>query len=114
MEEAALTNAILKVTRNTKKVVYFVTGHGEPVLTDSDRTGYSVAKQALEEQNYTVQELVLARQLQVPDDAAVVIVAGPRRDFLESGDGGAQCLSGAWRAPLYDARCGPQKPDVQV
>ena len=84
VEEAALTNAILKVTRTTKKVVYFVTGHGEPGLTDSDRTGYSVAKQALEDQNYTVQELVLARQSQVPDDAAVVIVAGPRRDLLES------------------------------
>jgi ABC-type uncharacterized transport system involved in gliding motility auxiliary subunit len=84
IEEAALTNAILKVTRTTKKVVYVVTGHGEPGLTDSDRTGYSVAKQALEDQNYTVQELVLARQSQVPDDAAVVIVAGPRRDLLES------------------------------
>ena len=84
VEEAALTNAILKVTRTTQKVVYFVTGHGEPALTDSDRTGYSVAKQALEDQNYTVQELVLARQSQVPDDAAVVIVAGPRRDLLES------------------------------
>ena len=84
VEETALTNAILKVTRNTKKVAYFVTGHGEPALTDSDRTGYSVAKQALEDQNYTVQELVLARQPQVPDDAAVVIVAGPRRDLLES------------------------------
>src|ERR1700752_269913 len=80
VEESALTNAILKVTRTTKKVVYFVSGHGEPALTDSDRTGYSVPKQALEEQNYTVQELVLARQPQVPDDAAVVIVAGPRRD----------------------------------
>jgi ABC-type uncharacterized transport system involved in gliding motility auxiliary subunit len=84
VEEATLTNAILKVTRTTKKVVYFMTGHGEPALTDSERTGYSVAKQALEEQNYTVQELVLARQPQVPDDAAVVIVAGPRRDLLES------------------------------
>jgi ABC-type uncharacterized transport system involved in gliding motility auxiliary subunit len=83
-EETTLTNAILKVTRNTKKIVYFVTGHGEPGLTDSDRTGYSVAKQALEEQNYTVQELVLARQPQVPDDAAVVIVVGPRRDLLET------------------------------
>lgn len=84
LEEAALTNAILKVTRNTKKVVYFITGHGGPTLTDSDRNGYSVAKQALEEQNYTVQELVLARQTQVPDDAAVVMLAGPRQDVLDS------------------------------
>ena len=51
VEEAAMTNAILKVTRNTKKIAYFVTGHGESSLTDSDRTGYSVAKQALEDQN---------------------------------------------------------------
>jgi len=84
LEEAALTNAILKVTRNTKKVVYFIAGHGGPALTDSDRNGYSVAKQALEEQNYTVQELVLARQAQVPDDAAVVILAGPHQDLLDS------------------------------
>lgn len=84
LEEATLTNAILKVTRNTKKVVAFITGHGGPALTDSDRNGYSVAKQALEEQNYTVQELVLARQAQVPDDAAVVILAGPRQDLLDS------------------------------
>lgn len=84
LDEAALTNAILKVTRSTKKAVYFITGHGEPALTDSERNGYSVTKQALEEQNYTVQELVLARQAQVPDDAAVVIVAGPRRDLLDA------------------------------
>jgi len=84
LEEAALTNAMLKVTRNTKKIVYFITGHGGPALTDSDRNGYSVAKQALEEQNYTVQELVLARQTQVPDDAAVVVLAGPRQDLLDS------------------------------
>ena len=73
-----------KVTRNTEKGRLFRDRPWEPALTDSDRTGYSVAKQALEEQNYTVQELVLARQPQVPDDAAVVIVAGPRRDLLES------------------------------
>jgi ABC-type uncharacterized transport system involved in gliding motility auxiliary subunit len=83
LDEAALTNAILKVTRSTKKVVYFLTGHGEPSLTDSDRNGYSIAKQALEEQNYTVQDLVLARQTQVPEDAAVLIVAGPKQDLLE-------------------------------
>ena len=64
--------------------MYFITGHGEPALTDSDRNGYSVTKQALEEQNYTVQELVLARQTQVPDDAAVVVLAGPQRDLLEA------------------------------
>lgn len=84
IDEATLTNAILKLTRSTKKVVYFLTGHGEPALNDAERNGYSTTRQALEEQNYSVQELVLARQPQVPDDAAVVILAGPRRDLLEA------------------------------
>src|SRR5262249_58156212 len=84
VEEAALTNAILKVTRETKKVVYFVTGHGEPALTDSDRPGYSVDKQALEEQNYPIQELVLARQPQGPDGAPAVFRAATRSCFLSS------------------------------
>jgi ABC-type uncharacterized transport system involved in gliding motility auxiliary subunit len=82
LEEEALTNAILKVTRDTKKVVYFITGHGEPSMTDSERTGYSLAKQGLEKQNYVVKELFLARQQQIPDDAAVVVLAGPRTDLL--------------------------------
>jgi ABC-type uncharacterized transport system involved in gliding motility auxiliary subunit len=81
--EEALTNAILKVTRDTKKVIYFVTGHGELALADSGRTGYSLAKQGLEEQNYVVKDLLLARHEQVPDDAAVVVVAGPRTTLLE-------------------------------
>lgn len=84
LEEEALTNAILKVTRQTNKVIYFVTGHGEPSITDSERTGYALAKQGLEDQNYTVKELPLARQEQIPDAAAVVVVAAPQTAFLEA------------------------------
>lgn len=83
VEEAALTNAIVKVIRDTKKVIYFVSGHGEAALTDTERAGYSLAKQYLEEQNYVVHDIVLARQSDVPADAAVLVVAGPRQDFLE-------------------------------
>lgn len=83
LEEETLTNAILKVTRETRKAVYFITGHGEASITDTERAGYSVAKRGLEEQNYVVQDLLLARQEQVPADAAVVVLAGPRKGLLE-------------------------------
>ena len=36
----------------------------------------------MEKANYTVKELELARQAKVPDDAAVVIVPGPKNDLL--------------------------------
>jgi ABC-type uncharacterized transport system involved in gliding motility auxiliary subunit len=83
LEEDALTNAILKLTHDTKKVVYFVTGHGEAALTNTERNGYSVAKQQLEAQHYDVKDLLLVNQHQIPPDAAVVIIAGPHSDLLE-------------------------------
>jgi ABC-type uncharacterized transport system involved in gliding motility auxiliary subunit len=82
LEEEALSNAILQLTRDTRKAVYFVTGHGEAALADTERHGYSLAKQRLEAQHYEVKELLLVTDQQIPA-AAVLIVAGPRTDFLE-------------------------------
>jgi ABC-type uncharacterized transport system involved in gliding motility auxiliary subunit len=81
-QEEKLTNALVKVLREGKPVVYVAQGHGEPDLASTDRSGFSEAKTALEKANYEVKPLVLARQGTVPDDAAVLIVAGPRTDFL--------------------------------
>ena len=48
---------------------------------------------ALGRENYVVDKLVLAQAGAVPDDAAVVIVAGPKTDFLPARDRGAQEVS---------------------
>jgi ABC-type uncharacterized transport system involved in gliding motility auxiliary subunit len=37
----------------------------------------------LEEQNYIVKELLMVQIGQIPDDAAVVVIAGPRKELLE-------------------------------
>jgi ABC-type uncharacterized transport system involved in gliding motility auxiliary subunit len=81
-EEEKLTNALVKLTRSGKRVVYVVKGHGEREIGNTDRAGLSQAKDQMEKANYEVKELVLARDPKVPDDAAVVIVAGPRTDFF--------------------------------
>jgi len=81
-QEEKLTNALVKVMREGKRVVYAVQGHGEADLANTDRPGFSEAKGALEKANYEVKPLALARQGKVPDDAAVLIVAGPRTDFF--------------------------------
>src|SRR2546428_274654 len=60
-EEEKLTNGLVKVTREGKRVVYVVQGHGEPELGNTDRPGFSEAKSALEKANYDVKPLVLAR-----------------------------------------------------
>jgi ABC-type uncharacterized transport system involved in gliding motility auxiliary subunit len=63
-------------------VVYIVQGHGEPEITNTERNGFSQAKEALEKANYDTKPLPLARQGKVPDDAAVLILAGPRNDLF--------------------------------
>src|SRR5437867_559768 len=81
-EEEKLTNGLVKVTREGKRVVYVVQGHGEPELGNTDRPGFSEAKSSMEKANYDVKPLVLARAGKVPDDSVVVILAGPRNDLF--------------------------------
>ena len=81
--EQALTNALVRVTREGKKGVYFLSGHGEHGLEDTQRGGYSAAAKALEEQGFAVQELVLLRDGAVPEDCDVLVVGGPTKPLLE-------------------------------
>jgi ABC-type uncharacterized transport system involved in gliding motility auxiliary subunit len=81
--EQELTNALIKVVQGTQRKVYFVQGHGEKDPTNSsDRSGFSEAKRALESDNFTVETLPLLQKGAVPEDATVVVVAGPKTDYL--------------------------------
>ena len=81
LSEVQLTNAIGKIGRDRTLAVYFLQGHGEPTL-DASEGGLSQAVTALEAQGYQVNPLNLAQQTQVPEDAAAIIVAGPKRELF--------------------------------
>ena len=80
--EQDITSGIIKVVTNQQKKVYFTQGHGEKDTASSEREGYNGIATALKGDNYTVDKVVLAQSGSVPDDAAVVVVAGPRIDFF--------------------------------
>jgi len=80
--EQDITNGIIKVTTGTQKKIYFTTGHGEKDTAGSDPAGYSQISTALGKENYAVDKVVLAQAASVPDDASVVVVAGPQQDFF--------------------------------
>ena len=81
--EDLLMEAILQVTRPMRKVVYFLAGHGEQNLDDSDHQhGYSNAGAALRTEFYEVHGLDLSEGGGVPDDANALVIAGPRHDLL--------------------------------
>ncbi len=82
-DERTLVGAIRQVTRPERPRVYVLTGHGERAIRDSDRQyGYSSAKAALLQEQYDVRELASLAEHGVPDDASVLVIAGPRSDLL--------------------------------
>jgi ABC-type uncharacterized transport system involved in gliding motility auxiliary subunit len=80
--EQDITNGIIKVVTGQQKKVYFMQGHGEKDPDATARDGYSTINAALKAENYTVEKLVLAQTGAVPDDASVVVVAGPKTDLF--------------------------------
>jgi len=84
-DESKLTNALVKLTRTGHKKVYFVTGHNERPFEGKGadgKEGFAHAADALRNENYRIESLVLASKGDVPDDADVVVLAGPTRPLL--------------------------------
>ena len=84
LTEERLTNALVKLTRRDKKKVYFLTGHGEHAIEGDgeEEAPFAFAREALENENYEAETIILAAQGGVPDDADVLILAGPTRPFF--------------------------------
>ncbi len=75
--EVDITGALIRVSRETKKQVVFLEGHGERAVNNEDPDGYSLAKAALIKQGYDVRSLTLLQETEVPVDTSVLVVAGP-------------------------------------
>lgn len=125
--EQEITNALIRVTRDGKRRVRFLEGHGERGLADTERRGFSMAQDALVKQGYDVAPLSLLQEGRVPDDTAVLVVAGPDRpllpeeqqalaDYLDAGGKGLLLLDPGNRAGLdgFLARWGVRVDDTVV
>jgi len=80
--EQELTNALIKVVQGRQPKVYFTQGHGEKDTVSAERGGYNAIVAGLTSGNFVVDKVVLAQQGAVPDDAEILIIAGPKTDFL--------------------------------
>ena len=81
--ESLLMSALLKVMQEPKKV-YTLTGHGECSIENTDRhIGCSLMKGALSLESFRVENLSLVGGAEIPADADVIVVAGPKSDLLE-------------------------------
>ena len=84
LTEKDLTNALLKVLRNRREVVYFSVGHGERGVTDHEQD-MKPLRDRLREIEYVIRDsLFLAREGDVPEDCSILVIAGPRTPLLRT------------------------------
>lgn len=81
-DEQEFTSALVKLTREKTKTLYFTTGHGEPDLESMDLAeALGHLKQLLENNNYTVKPLNLAGSAKMPTDLDVLFIVNPQFPF---------------------------------
>ncbi|MBK5291576.1 MAG: GldG family protein [Acidobacteriia bacterium] len=81
--EEELTGALIRALKGGQRTVCAVGGSGEHGLEDTGRTGFSGLKEVLERNNYKSQALSLLEKPDVPSTCTVLLVGGPRFDYLQ-------------------------------
>ncbi len=81
--EENITNALLKITRDEQKLIYFLEGHNESKISSDDDLGYSTAKKNLEQDGFIVKPLLLLQSGEVPKDASVLVIPGPKKPLQD-------------------------------
>lgn len=80
--EQDVTATIMKVTRNSVKIVCFVTGHDEKSLDESGAEGYSLVDQGLKKEGYNTNSINLVKENGVPASCDIVVIAGPKQGYF--------------------------------
>ena len=85
--EQDLVTSTLIATGSEKKLIYFLAGHGERDVNSGTSDGYGAVRSGLEGDNYRVQTLNWGPtdvDLEVPLDAALLVIAGPTSSLPEA------------------------------
>lgn len=80
--EQVLTSAIINVVSGVKRLVTFVTGHGEASLYGYRERDLAGVNELLTSENYDMDEVNLMSE-EIPDETSLLIIASPQSDFLE-------------------------------
>jgi len=80
--EEEITNAILKLTRESEKTLYFLTGHGQRDMGNSvDAEGLGLLRRTIIDEGYNVKEFLILRGEELPRENAILFVAAPKKPF---------------------------------
>ena len=75
--ESEILKGMLRLLNPGSDVIYFLTGHGERDIEQAGDGSMTRVKSTLESKNYTVNTLNLLVENQIPEDASLIVIAGP-------------------------------------
>lgn len=78
--EEKITNAVLDLTKANRPKIYFLTGHNEYNITN----GLTMLSAYLQNEINEVETLDLLVKGNVPEDANLLVIANPEKDFMEN------------------------------
>src|SRR5689334_188609 len=84
--EDEILKGLLRLLNPQSSEIYFLTGHGERDTQQSDQqqTSMTRALSTLESKNYTVKPLNLLVENKVPENARVIVIAGPSKPVSDN------------------------------
>lgn len=82
--ETELARTMIRLISPEARGIYFLEAHGEGTFNSADERSYSIAKSTLESKNYTVNTLNLLTNNSIPEDAEVIVVAGPQKPLSQA------------------------------
>jgi ABC-type uncharacterized transport system involved in gliding motility auxiliary subunit len=83
-DEAAITGAMIKATRQGESKIYFVQGHGEKEINGEGDQSVRDLSHSLGESSFKVESLNLLDKKAIPADATVIAIVGPSAQFLDA------------------------------
>ena len=83
LTEQEITGAMVRAVQGGDRMVCFTTGYGEADTTSAEPGGYSGALSLTESNNYKTQVVPLLPTAEIPGDCTILVVPGPKRDYLQ-------------------------------
>ena len=81
-QEQDITNGLVKLLQPKEAKLFFIQGHGERDLNGSAGDGYGGIASELKADHFSAEPLLLLQQ-EIPADATVLVLAGPKTDLSD-------------------------------
>lgn len=84
LTEEEVTGAMVRALKGGDRTVCFTSGFGEASPTETQAgEGFGNAKDLTEKNNYKTQEVPLIPKAEIPLDCTILVVGGPKRNYLQ-------------------------------